>query len=62
MSKAGCDIRIGTSGWYYDQTQRVRVIYAYFSNDAHGHAIKNAMQLRKLCDAQEEFAHRRWFV
>ncbi len=32
--------------WLKNQAQRVRAIYAYFNNDAHGHAVKNAKQLR----------------
>ena len=34
--------------WLKDQAQRVRAIYAYFNNDAHGHAVKNAKTLRML--------------
>ena len=63
MSKADCDIRIGTTGrysgsysksqlqdwadWLKDQTQKVRAIYVYFNNDAQAHAIKNAVTLRE---------------
>ena len=34
--------------WLKAQAQRVRAIYAYFNNDAHGHAVKNAKQLKEL--------------
>jgi len=64
MSKADCDIRIGTTGryagsypkpqlqdwakWLKDQSKKVRAIYVYFNNDAQAHAIKNAQTLRML--------------
>ncbi len=31
--------------WLKDQAQKARAIYAYFNNDARGHAVKNAKQL-----------------
>ena len=34
--------------WLQDHAQRARAIYAYFNNDAHGHAIKNAKQLKEF--------------
>jgi uncharacterized protein YecE (DUF72 family) len=34
--------------WLQDQAKKARAIYAYFNNDIHGHAIKNAMQLKGL--------------
>jgi uncharacterized protein YecE (DUF72 family) len=34
--------------WIKDHAQNARAIYAYFNNDAHGHAIKNAKTLRML--------------
>ena len=36
------------SEWLKDHSKKLRAIYAYFNNDIDGHAIKNAMQLRKL--------------
>ncbi len=33
--------------WLKSQAQNARAIYAYFNNDAHGHAVKNAKQLRE---------------
>jgi uncharacterized protein YecE (DUF72 family) len=33
--------------WLKDQAKSARAIYAYFNNDIHGHAIKNAKQLRE---------------
>ena len=33
--------------WLKDQAQKARAIYIYFNNDIHGHAIKNAKQLRE---------------
>jgi len=35
------------SKWLKDQAKKVSAIYAYFNNDAHGHAIKNAKQLKE---------------
>ena len=32
--------------WFKEQTKSARSIYAYFNNDIHGHAIKNAKQLK----------------
>jgi uncharacterized protein YecE (DUF72 family) len=37
--------------WLRNQTQKARTIYAYFNNDIHGHAIKNAQQLKELMSA-----------
>ena len=36
------------AGWLKDQARSTRAIYAYFNNDAHGHAVKNAKQLREF--------------
>jgi uncharacterized protein YecE (DUF72 family) len=33
--------------WIQTQAKNVRSIYVYFNNDAHGHAIKNAKQLKE---------------
>jgi uncharacterized protein YecE (DUF72 family) len=38
----------GWADWLNDQAPKARAIYAYFNNDIHGHAIKNAKQLKKL--------------
>ena len=38
----------GWAEWLKDHSKKLRAIYAYFNNDIDGHAIKNAMQLRKL--------------
>ena len=62
MSKADCDIRIGTTGrysgsypksqlqdwadWLKDQTQKVRAIYVYFNNDSQAHAVYNGKTLK----------------
>ena len=34
--------------WINEQSKKVRGIYVYFNNDARGHAIKNAEQLKEL--------------
>jgi len=34
--------------WIKDQSKNAKGIYVYFNNDAHGHAIKNAKQLKEL--------------
>jgi uncharacterized protein YecE (DUF72 family) len=34
--------------WLKAQTQKVRAIYVYFTNDSQAHAVKNAKQLRRL--------------
>ncbi|MHC4302494.1 MAG: DUF72 domain-containing protein, partial [Planctomycetota bacterium] len=34
--------------WLKEQAKTARSIYAYFNNDIHGYAIKNAKQLREL--------------
>ncbi len=34
--------------WVKDHSKKVSGIYIYFNNDAHGHAIKNAKQLKEL--------------
>ncbi len=36
------------ANWLKNQAPKVRAIYVYFNNDAHGHAIKNAKQLKGL--------------
>ena len=33
------------AAWLKSQAKNARAIYAYFNNDVHGHAIKNAIQL-----------------
>ena len=33
--------------WLKEQSKQARSIYAYFNNDAHAHAIKNAKQLKQ---------------
>ena len=38
--------------WLKDQAKKVRAIYVYFNNDAHGHAIKNAKQLKSLLNSR----------
>jgi uncharacterized protein YecE (DUF72 family) len=35
------------ANWLKDQTKKVRGIYVYFNNDVHGHAVKNAKQLKE---------------
>jgi uncharacterized protein YecE (DUF72 family) len=34
--------------WFKEQAKDARSIFAYFNNDTHAHAIKNAKQLREL--------------
>jgi uncharacterized protein YecE (DUF72 family) len=34
--------------WIKKQSKKARGVYVYFNNDAHGHAIKNAKQLREM--------------
>jgi len=36
------------AGWIKEQSKKARGIYIYFNNDAHGHAIKNARQLKEM--------------
>ena len=36
------------AGWLKDQARSARAIYAYFNNDTHGNAVKNAKQLREF--------------
>jgi uncharacterized protein YecE (DUF72 family) len=36
----------GWAEWLKEQTKEAHFIYAYFNNDIHGHAIKNAQQLK----------------
>ncbi|MDE2027826.1 MAG: hypothetical protein KGK03_04110 [Candidatus Omnitrophica bacterium] len=39
-------IFVGTSGWNYKHWREH--IMAFFNNDAHGYAVGNALELRKL--------------
>ncbi|MBN2182123.1 MAG: DUF72 domain-containing protein [Sedimentisphaerales bacterium] len=34
--------------WIKDKSKKIKGIYVYFNNDAHGHAIKNAKQLKEM--------------
>lgn len=34
--------------WLKEQNKTIRKIYIYFNNDTHGHAIKNAKQLKQI--------------
>ena len=34
--------------WFKEQSKNASGIYIYFNNDAHGHAIKNALQLKEI--------------
>jgi uncharacterized protein YecE (DUF72 family) len=36
-----------------DWRKKLRDVYVYFNNDVEGHAIKNALTLRELCEKQE---------
>jgi uncharacterized protein YecE (DUF72 family) len=36
------------AGWIKKQSKKASGIYVYFNNDAHGHAIKNAKQLKEM--------------
>jgi len=40
----------GWADWLREQRKKVRRIFAYFNNDAEGHAVFNAKQLRKELD------------
>ena len=34
--------------WIKGKSKKARGVYVYFNNDAHGHAIKNAKQLKDM--------------